>query len=153
MRCVETGAIAYQENEAALHTDASLMPRRRNAWASWNFHLTDGALPTMSYWMNRLHRLEAERQYFVTLNRTDALDPAKIIDVVRYAHPVMTHAAVSAQRRWEHVSGADRIHYCGAYWRWGFHEDGCWSAIRACRPLLGAAAARVPEPALEEIAA
>ena len=147
------GAIAYQANEAALHTDASLMPRRRNAWASWNFHLTDGALPTISYWMNRLHRLDAARQYFVTLNRTDALDPARIIDVVRYAHPVMTRAAVSAQRHWERVSGVDRIHYCGAYWRWGFHEDGCWSAVRVCRPLIGAAAARVAEPALEEIAA
>lgn len=147
------GAIAYQENEAALHTDASLMPKRRNAWASWNFHLTDGALPTMSYWMNRLHRLEAERQYFVTLNRTDALDPAKIIDVVRCAHPVMTHEAVAAQRRWDEVSGTDRVHYCGAYWRWGFHEDGCWSAIRACRPLLGGRGAHVPVPAVEELAA
>ncbi len=136
-------AIAYQPNEAALHTDASLMPRRRAAWASWNFHLTDGAdLPTMSYWMNRLQDLDAERQYFVTLNRTESLDPAKIIDVVRYAHPVMTHAAAAAQRRWAEISGTDRIHYCGAYWRWGFHEDGCWSAIRACRALLGAAGAR-----------
>jgi len=147
------GAIAYQPNEAVLHTDASLMPRRRNAWASWNFHLTDGAVPTMSYWMNRLHRLDAERQYFVTLNRTDALDPAKVIDVVRYAHPVMTRAAVAAQRRWGRISGADRIHYCGAYWRWGFHEDGCWSATRACRSLLGAVAEPVAERELAELAA
>jgi predicted NAD/FAD-binding protein len=147
------GAIAYQPNEAALHTDASLMPRRRNAWASWNFHLTDGALPTMSYWMNRLHRFDAERQYFVTLNRTDSLDPAKVIDVVRYAHPVMTRTAAAAQRRWGRISGTDRIHYCGAYWRWGFHEDGCWSAARACRPLLGAVAEPVSEPELAELAA
>jgi uncharacterized protein len=145
------GAIVYQANEAALHTDPSLMPRRRNAWASWNFHLTDGALPTMSYWMNRLHRLDAERQYFVTLNRSDALEPSRIIDVVRYEHPVMTHAAVSAQRRWGRISGADRIHYCGAYWRWGFHEDGCWSAIRACRPLLGTTVERIPD-ATERVA-
>jgi uncharacterized protein len=147
------GAIAYQPNEAALHTDPSLMPRRRNAWASWNFHLTDGSLPTMTYWMNRLHRLDAERQYFVTLNRTGSLDPAKLIDVVRYAHPVMTRAAISAQRRWGLISGTDRIHYCGAYWRWGFHEDGCWSAVRACRALLERAAEPLPLPALEEIAA
>jgi predicted NAD/FAD-binding protein len=147
------GAIAYQANEAALHTDPGLMPRRARAWASWNFHLTDGALPTMSYWMNRLHRLDAEREYFVTLNRTEALDPARIIDVVRYAHPVMTRAAVAAQRRWGRISGADRIHYCGAYWRWGFHEDGCWSAIRACRPLLEAAAKRLPEVEPAELAA
>ena len=147
------GAIAYQPNEAALHTDRSLMPRRRNAWASWNFHLTDGAVPTMSYWMNRLHRLDAERQYFVTLNRTGALDPAKVIDVARYAHPVMTRAAVAAQRRWGRISGADRIHYCGAYWRWGFHEDGCWSATRACRSLLAAVAEPVAERELVELAA
>jgi predicted NAD/FAD-binding protein len=147
------GAIAYQPNEAALHTDRSLMPKRRNAWASWNFHLTDGALPTMSYWMNRLHQLDAERQYFVTLNRTASLDPAKVIDVARYAHPVMTRAAVAAQRRWSRISGADRIHYCGAYWRWGFHEDGCWSATRACRSLLAAVAEPVAERELAELAA
>ncbi|CAN5211695.1 FAD-dependent oxidoreductase [soil metagenome] len=131
------GAIRYQPNEAALHTDASLMPRRRSAWASWNFHLTDGSeLPTMSYWMNRLQDLETEEELFVTLNRTESLDPAKVIDVIPYAHPIMTHGAAAAQRRWSEISGADRIHYCGAYWRWGFHEDGCWSAIRTCDSLL-----------------
>ena len=132
------GAIGYTPNEAAVHTDASLMPRRRAAWASWNFHLTDGAaLPTMSYWMNRLQGLDAAEDIFVTLNSTDSLDPKKIIDVIPYAHPAMTREAVAAQARWSEISGRDRIHFCGAYWRWGFHEDGCWSAIRACRPLRG----------------
>jgi len=136
------GSIAYQPNEAALHTDSSLMPRRRAAWASWNFHLAGGAeVPTMSYWMNRLQGLDAAEDIFVTLNRTDSLDPAKVVEVIPYAHPIMTHAGAGAQRRWHEVSGTDRIHYCGAYWRWGFHEDGCWSAIRACAPFLGAAAA------------
>lgn len=134
------GAISYQPNEATLHFDASLMPRRRAAWASWNFHLADDSrLPTMSYWMNRLQGLDTDREYFVTLNRTDSLDPRKVIGVVPYAHPVMTHAAVAAQRRWAEISGVDRIHYCGAYWRWGFHEDGCWSAIRACETLAHSA--------------
>ncbi|MDQ3759350.1 MAG: FAD-dependent oxidoreductase [Actinomycetota bacterium] len=133
------GAMRYERNEAALHTDPSLMPKRKAAWASWNFHLTGGAeLPTMSYWMNRLQGLDAAEDIFVTLNRTDSLDPDKVIDVIPYEHPIVTHEAVAAQRRWGEVSGADRIHYCGAYWRWGFHEDGCWSAIRACAPLLGA---------------
>jgi len=86
----------------------------------------------MSYWMNRLQGLDAEHDYFVTLNRTESLDPDRVIAVVRYEHPVMSNAAVAAQRRWSEISGTDRIHYCGAYWRWGFHEDGCWSAIRAC---------------------
>ena len=130
------GAMRYERNEAALHTDASLMPRRKRAWASWNFHLTEGSeLPTMSYWMNRLQGLDAAEDIFVTLNRTDSLDPEKVIKVIPYEHPIVTHEAVAAQRRWGEVSGADRIHFCGAYWRWGFHEDGCWSAIRACERL------------------
>ena len=138
------GAMRYQRNEAALHTDASLMPRRKGAWASWNFHLNEGSeLPTMSYWMNRLQGLDAEEDIFVTLNSTDSIDPEKVIEVIPYEHPIVTHEAVAAQRRWGEISGADRIHFCGAYWRWGFHEDGCWSAIRACEPLLGAEA-RVP---------
>lgn len=131
------GAIRYQPNEAALHTDPSPMPKRRRAWASWNFHLDPGAdRATMTYWMNNLQRLDAAEDYFVTLNRTDSLDPTRILEVIQYAHPVINHAAVAAQRRWHEVSGTDRIHYCGAYWRWGFHEDGCWSAVRAVRHLL-----------------
>src|SRR5688500_1690018 len=135
------GAMRYERNEAALHTDPSLMPRRSRAWASWNFHLTKGSeLPTMSYWMNRLQGLDAADDIFVTLNRTDSLDPGKVIKVIPYEHPIVTHEAVAAQRRWGEISGADRIHFCGAYWRWGFHEDGCWSALRACEALAGAEA-------------
>jgi predicted NAD/FAD-binding protein len=138
------GAMRYERNEAAVHTDASLMPRRKRAWASWNFHLTEGSeLPTMSYWMNRLQGLDASEDIFVTLNRTDSLDPGKVVRVIPYEHPIVTHEAVAAQRRWGEISGADRIHFCGAYWRWGFHEDGCWSAIRACEN-LAAAESRVP---------
>jgi predicted NAD/FAD-binding protein len=137
-------AMRYQPNEAAVHTDSSIMPRRKGAWASWNFHLNEGSeLPTMSYWMNRLQGLDASEDIFVTLNSTDSLDPEKVIEVISYEHPIVTHEAVAAQRRWAEVSGADRIHYCGAYWRWGFHEDGCWSAIRACEPLAGAQS-RIP---------
>jgi predicted NAD/FAD-binding protein len=138
------GAMRYERNEAAVHTDASLMPRRKRAWASWNFHLTEGSeLPTMSYWMNRLQGLDASEDIFVTLNRTESLDPEKVVRVIPYEHPIVTHEAVAAQRRWDEISGADRIHFCGAYWRWGFHEDGCWSAIRACEN-LAAAESRVP---------
>ena len=104
----------------------------------------------MSYWMNRLQGLDAEHDYFVTLNRTESLDPDRVIAVVRYGHPVMSNAAVAAQRRWSEISGGDRIHYCGAYWRWGFHEDGCWSAIRACDQV---AAQTQAEPKSLELAA
>jgi uncharacterized protein len=131
------GAIAYQPNEAVLHTDERLLPRRRGAWASWNFHLTDEPTgrTTVTYHMNRLQSLVADRQFLVTLNRTDAIDPARVIGRIPYSHPVYTAAGVRAQGRWAEISGADRTHYCGAYWRWGFHEDGVWSALRVSERL------------------
>ena len=131
------GAIAYQPNEAVLHTDERLLPRRRGAWASWNFHLTDEPTgrTTVTYHMNRLQSLVADRQFLVTLNRTDAIDPARVIGRIPYSHPVYTAAGVRAQGRWDEISGADRTHYCGAYWRWGFHEDGVWSALRVSERL------------------
>ncbi|HET9153737.1 MAG TPA: FAD-dependent oxidoreductase [Solirubrobacterales bacterium] len=132
-------AIPYQRNEAVLHTDASLMPRRRAAWSSWNFHLTPEPVAgtTVTYWMNHLQRLRTREQYFVTLNRTAEIDPAKVIRKIVYDHPVYTKEGVAAQGRWEEISGCERrTHYCGAYWGWGFHEDGVVSAIRACEPLL-----------------
>ncbi len=132
------GAIAYQPNQAVLHTDSGLMPKRRRAWASWNFHLAEDASEraTLTYWMNSLQRLESETNYFVTLNLANRVQTSKVLGRFDYAHPVIDHAAHSAQGRWEEISGRDRIHYCGAYWRWGFHEDGCWSAHRACAALL-----------------
>jgi predicted NAD/FAD-binding protein len=121
------------------------MPKRRRAWASWNFHLDDPGAPAaertaVTYWMNNLQRLDAERDYFVSLNLDDRIGEDSVIETISYDHPVITHASVSAQARWDEISGADRVHFCGAYWRWGFHEDGCWSAIRACQPLLAATA-------------
>jgi uncharacterized protein len=125
------GAFPYQPNQAVLHTDRSLLPRRRRAWASWNYHLLDdpgGRPATVTYWMNRLQSLDTDRQYLVTLNRTEAIDPAHVIRTIDYAHPVYTAEGAKAQQRHGEVSGADRIHFCGAYWRWGFHEDGVESA-------------------------
>jgi predicted NAD/FAD-binding protein len=125
-------AIPYQVNEAVLHTDVRLLPRRRRAWASWNYHWQPdpGPRATVTYHMNRLQWLRAEREFCVTLNRTEAIDPERIIRKITYAHPVFTSAGVEAQRRFEEVSGADRVHFCGAYWGWGFHEDGVRSALR-----------------------
>ncbi|MGN6870709.1 MAG: NAD(P)/FAD-dependent oxidoreductase [Solirubrobacteraceae bacterium] len=125
-------AIPYQVNEAVLHTDVRLLPRRRRAWASWNYHWRQepGPRATVTYHMNRLQSLRAEREFCVTLNRTEAIDPERIIRKITYAHPVFTSAGVESQRRFEKVSGADRLHFCGAYWGWGFHEDGVRSALR-----------------------
>ncbi|HEY5943588.1 MAG TPA: FAD-dependent oxidoreductase [Solirubrobacterales bacterium] len=129
------GAIPYQRNEAVLHTDASLMPRRRAAWSSWNFHLSEEPGPgsTVTYWMNNLQRLQTKQNYFVTLNRGEQIDPAKVIRRISYDHPVYTKEGVAAQARHAEISGtARRTHYCGAYWGWGFHEDGVVSALRVC---------------------
>ena len=126
------GELPYQPNVAVLHTDTSLLPRRRRAWASWNYHLLDEPKPctTVTYHMNRLQALAAHEQYCVTLNRTEAIDPAKVIKVIEYAHPVFTPAGQAAQLRVSEISGRDRTHFAGAYWRWGFHEDGVVSALR-----------------------
>jgi predicted NAD/FAD-binding protein len=137
------GAIPYQRNEAVLHTDASLMPRRRSAWASWNFHLTEPASErsTVTYWMNNLQRLRADREFLLTLNRSEAIDPEKVLRRFTYEHPVYTAAGVAAQSRHGEISGGRRTHYCGAYWGWGFHEDGVVSALRACERIAPAATA------------
>src|SRR3954470_665742 len=134
------GAIPYQPNEAVLHTDSRLLPRRRRAWASWNYHLLDEPTgkPTVTYHMNRLQSLRAEREFCVTLNRSEAVDPGKVIRTIPYAHPVFTAAGQAAQARHVEISGQNRTHYCGAYWGWGFHEDGVASGERVAKA-LGAA--------------
>jgi uncharacterized protein len=126
------GAIPYQANQAVLHTDVRLLPRRRRAWASWNYHLLDRPAPqtTVTYHMNRLQSLNAEREFCVTLNRTSEIDPRHVIRKIDYAHPVYTAEGVQAQRRFDEINGRNRTHFCGAYWGWGFHEDGVVSAQR-----------------------
>ncbi|MGH2853175.1 MAG: NAD(P)/FAD-dependent oxidoreductase [Solirubrobacteraceae bacterium] len=133
------GALPYQRNEAVLHTDARMLPRRRRAWASWNYHLLDEPQDrvTVTYHMNRLQRLRAERELCVTLNRTEAIEPAKVIRTIQYDHPVYTAAGVRVQGRREEICGRNRTHYCGAYWGWGFHEDGVVSALSVAERLGG----------------
>ena len=130
------GAIEYQKNEAVLHTDTSLMPRRRLAWAAWNYHIPAGAgmskgRVALTYNMNILQSLKAPVQFCVTLNHRQAIDPEKIIQVINYSHPIFTERAVAAQKRHRDINGARRTYFCGAYWRYGFHEDGVLSAINA----------------------
>ena len=133
------GAIPYQPNEAVLHTDRALLPRRRRAWASWNYHLLPEptGLTTVTYHMNRLQALDADREFCVTLNRSDAIDPAKVLRTISYAHPVFTPEGARAQARHQEISGQNRTHYAGAYWHWGFHEDGVASAVRVAERFGG----------------
>jgi predicted NAD/FAD-binding protein len=126
------GAFPYQHNEAVLHTDRSLLPRRRSAWASWNYHLTPAApeATQLTYWMNNLQSLESDTDYLVTLNRRGHVDPRAVIRTIAYEHPVFTAEGYAAQARHAEISGG-RTHFCGAYWGWGFHEDGVASALAA----------------------
>ncbi len=131
------GSIPYQRNEAVLHTDARLLPRRPGVRAAWNYHLLARPKPlsTVTYWMNHLQRIEDPEDFCVTLNRTEAIDPERIIRRIDYSHPVFTPEGVAAQARHSEISGLQRrTHYCGAYWGWGFHEDGARSALAACEP-------------------
>jgi predicted NAD/FAD-binding protein len=134
------GAFPYQRNDVVLHTDRGMLPRRRRAWASWNYHLGEREIgrPTVTYHMNRLQSLDADREICVTLNRSEQIRREHVIASFVYDHPVFTRAGEAAQRRWAEIDGADRTSYCGAYWGWGFHEDGVRSALCACARLGGA---------------
>jgi predicted NAD/FAD-binding protein len=131
------GAIRYQPNRATLHTDARLLPRQRRAWASWNYHrpVEDRGGVQVTYLMNRLQGIGSRRPLLLTLNRDDDIDPAEVLDTFEYAHPVLDPAAVRAQRRRDEISGWGGTWYAGAYWGYGFHEDGVQSALHVCRGL------------------
>ena len=126
------GAIRYQPNEAILHTDDSLMPKRRRAWAAWNYHIPQDASRhvAVTYNMNILQGLATKQQYLVTLNNDQVIDPARIIRTVQYEHPIYSRESVAAQHRQAEIN-TNRTFYCGAYWRNGFHEDGVVSALTA----------------------
>jgi uncharacterized protein len=131
------GAIGYQPNDTVLHTDASQLPRDRRAWAAWNALIpaAENGECTVSYCMNLLQSLPAPEPLVVTLNRTAAIDPAKIIARMRYHHPIYTRESVAAQQRRGEISGQRHTWYAGAYWGWGFHEDGMRSAVEVVRGL------------------
>lgn len=131
------GAIPYQANETVLHTDARLLPKNRRAWAAWNAYVpaAPGAACTVSYCMNHLQSLESERPFVVTLGRGQDIDPARVLARMRYHHPVYTHASVAAQARRGEINGVNRTWYAGAYWGFGFHEDGLRSGVEVARAL------------------
>ena len=127
------GAMDYQANDAILHTDASLLPRQPRARAAWNYHAL--AIPqdrvALTYDMNVLQNLTAPVRFLLTLNRAADIDPGRVLHRFTYHHPVYTPQAVHAQGRRAEISGHNRSFYCGAYWRYGFHEDGVVSALWA----------------------
>jgi predicted NAD/FAD-binding protein len=132
------GAMLYQDNDAVLHTDASLLPRTRRAWASWNYLIPERREDkvVVTYDMNALQGIEGSPETFcVSLNAGDRIDPERILYRTTYAHPLYTAASVAAQARVDEVSGPRNTYYCGAYWRYGFHEDGVVSALAVAKKL------------------
>ena len=128
-------SMPYQHNETVLHTDASLLPSKRCAWASWNYLIPRKELGrvALTYDMNILQSIDAPVEFCVTLNLRDRIDPDRILSVLQYEHPVYTPNKVAAQKRHGEISGVDRLHFCGAYWGYGFHEDGVSSALAVCK--------------------
>ena len=127
------GAFRYQPNRATLHTDTALLPANRRAWASWNYvrpRDTPGGA-TLTYYLNRLQGLRSEQPVLVTLNRDEAIDPRHVVARFDYSHPIVDQDAVNAQSGQRALS-AGTVSYCGAYWGFGFHEDGVRSALAVC---------------------
>jgi len=125
-------AFPYQINETVLHTDASILPRRRRAWGSWNYRLRsdNSDRVAITYYMNMLQSLKTSEHYCVTLNETDRIDPSKVIRTFQYHHPIFTQERDAAQSRHHELIGPNRTSFCGAYWGYGFHEDGAQSGAR-----------------------
>ncbi|MFC4701810.1 NAD(P)/FAD-dependent oxidoreductase [Glaciecola siphonariae] len=131
------GAIPYAMNEVVLHTDTSVLPDRKLAWASWNYRIKGdnnqlSAPAAVSYNMNILQCIESDTTFCVTLNNTSAITPSKILGTYHYAHPQFSPEMVNAQGRRSEICGINGMHFCGAYWYNGFHEDGVRSALDVC---------------------
>lgn len=135
----------YQANAAVLHSDDQFMPKTRRCWASWNYRLDSSAeggalVPSTHYWMNSLQGVSQRRQYFVSINPPSSLDPSKVISRLEYEHPLFDVAAMRAQSQVPLLngkSGASGRWFCGAWTRYGFHEDGLISAVQVCQALTG----------------
>jgi predicted NAD/FAD-binding protein len=131
------GKFRTSANETVLHTDSRLLPRRADARASWNYGIDSRTQKQVSvtYHMNRLQSLETRDDYCVTLNGSDRIEQSRVIKSMIYHHPSYDLGALEAQSRWGEVNGVLSTHYCGAYWFYGFHEDGMKSAVRVAKAL------------------
>ena len=131
------GAFPYQANEAILHTDVSMLPRVRRAWASWNYHIPkeESGQVSVTYNMNMLQNLASKSTFCVTLNRDGAIDPVRILRRIHYHHPIYTTQRAAAQSRHHEVINFNRTSFCGAYWGYGFHEDGVKSGLAVAKAI------------------
>lgn len=126
-------AIHYSESVLTLHCDESILPRRHAAQAHWNYHLARGNAegPTVTYDLRGLQRIDYDRAILASLNMGQVIDPSQVVGEFRFAHPIFDQKAAEAQLRHPEIDGVDRLHFAGAYWGWGFHEDGVSSGIEA----------------------
>ena len=134
------GVFHYQNNEAILHTDVGFMPKTRRCWAAWNYRIDAGGRNSTHYWMNELQGVSDREQYFVSINPSSAPAEESIKRRLAYEHPLFDLAAVAAQVRLPELHAAaneTRRYFCGAWQRYGFHEDGLWSAVNVCTAILG----------------
>lgn len=133
-------AFKFQPNLATLHTDDRFMPRTQRCWAAWNYRVkldAEGCIqPSTHYWMNRLQGVSDKTNYFVSINGAEDIDPAKVIRRIDYEHPLFDLAAIDSQQRVAELQGSNTF-FCGAWTRYGFHEDGFMSAVKTCTHLLG----------------
>ena len=141
----------YQDNHMVVHIDESIMPKKRSQWASWHVHVTENTQHKaiknqnstqatalhygFTYWMNKLQNLSCKTQIFATLNPNMPIDPQRILVERHYRHPVFDQQAIATQARWQEINGQNRSSFCGAYWGWGFHEDGARSAARVVQQI------------------
>lgn len=133
-------AFAYEHNSATLHTDSSIMPKKKLAWSSWNYRTEnhdDKFASSCTYWMNSLQGVSENQNYFVTINNPGIIDHNKILRVIDYEHPIFTVEAMQAQQELKILNENGRIFYCGSYFRYGFHEDALMSAATVCEQILG----------------
>jgi len=139
------GAVRYQPNRAVLHTDTNLLSPKRRAWAAWNYDRrgADQRAATLTYDMTALQHLTGGRRYLVSLNSEAHIDPAAVLRTIDYAHPVFDGPAIRAQQRFDEIDGVDGFHFCGAWWGYGFHEDGIASARRVCERIASDVGAAV----------
>ena len=133
------GSWRYSKNRTALHTDSNILGPKRRLWAAWNYRRRATARAdspvAITYYMNKLQRLKAERDYFVTLNCDDVIDPKSILYEVEYTHPIYTPSSPVSQRAIKNLNGTRNTYFCGAYMRYGFHEDGVISALSVAQQM------------------
>jgi uncharacterized protein len=132
---------SYQRNRATLHSDASVMPKRKRLWSAWNYRLQatpqGGLAPATHYWMNRLQHLPGNTPYFVSINDADSINPSQIHWQKEYTHPVFTPAAIAAQQELPTLNQpSSNVLFAGSYFRYGFHEDAFLGALSASKALL-----------------